>query len=36
LRVFVDHERRAQTFAKLREQIGITPEKLVGAGAKKI
>jgi endonuclease III len=32
----VDDERRAQTFANLRKQIGIAPEKLVAAGAKKI
>jgi endonuclease III len=32
----VDDERRAQTFANLRKTIGITPEKLVAAGPKKI
>ncbi|MGB6985357.1 MAG: hypothetical protein WBD74_05185 [Candidatus Aquilonibacter sp.] len=32
----VDDERRAQTFANLRKTIGITPVKLVAAGAKKI
>jgi endonuclease III len=32
----VDDERRAQTFANLRKTIGITPEKLVAAGTKKI
>jgi endonuclease III len=32
----VDDERRAQTFANLRKQIGMTPQKLVVAGSKKI
>jgi endonuclease III len=32
----VDDAKRAQTFANLRKTIGITPEKLVAAGAKKI
>jgi endonuclease III len=32
----VDDERRAQTFASLRKAIGVAPEKLVAAGAKKI
>ncbi len=32
----VDDERRAQTFASLRKSVGITPVKLVAAGARKI
>jgi len=32
----VDDERRAQAFANLRKHIGITPDKLIAAGAKNI
>jgi endonuclease-3 len=32
----VDDERRAQTFEQLRTAVGITPSKLLGAGAKKV
>jgi endonuclease III len=32
----VDDQRRAETFERLRTAVGITPPKLIGAGAKKV